>query len=92
MKISIEERQRISKLYNINESQYESFDDDFSNEPDATDISDSMSDKFVDDTFIDCIEYIHDRLGYKIEKKEYMRLLDQYYNNLPEEPVSDLPY
>ena len=83
MKITEQERKRISKLYNLNETWdiQDSFDEPMGQEPDATDLSDAQSDEWVEKTFMDCLDTIHSKLGYAIERKEFEDMLDKYYSD-----------
>lgn len=94
MKITKEDRERISKLYSLNESwtDYGQQIDDVPNEPDATDLSDANRDEYIDKTFFDCLDTIHNNIGGRISKNDYIMLLDKYYENEPETSEEDLPF
>lgn len=89
MKITEQERKRISKLYNLKESYPGSYDvyGDV-DEPDDSDRGDAERDMWIDKTFMECLDKIHNDIGYMIEKSEYVKLLDDYYEKNNEKDFS----
>lgn len=88
MKILKEERERIQKLYGINEM----YDGGEIDNPDETSDFDANMDEEIEKMFFDCLNQIEDMRGGKLEKSEFIRMLDKYYGDEPEVPEEELPF
>lgn len=88
MKILKEEKERIQKLYGINEM----YDGGEIDNSDETSDFDANMDEEIEKMFFDCLNQIEDMRGGRLEKSEFIRMLDKHYGDEPEVPEEDLPF
>ncbi len=88
MKILKEEKERIQKLYGINEM----YDGGEIDNPDETSDFDANMDEEIEKMFFDCLNQIEEMRGGRLEKSAYIDMLNKHYGDEPEVPEEDLPF
>ena len=88
MKILKEEKERIQKLYGLNEM----YDGGEIDNPDDSSNYDAMMDEDIEKMFFDCLDEIEEIRGGRLEKSAIIEMLDRYYGDEPEMPEEELPF
>lgn len=88
MKILKEEKERIQKLYGINEM----YDGGEIDNPDEMSNYDASMDEEIEKMFFSCLDQIEEMRGGRLEKSEFIRMLDKHYGDEPEIPEEELPF
>lgn len=88
MKILKEERERIQKLYGLNEM----YDGGEIDNPDEMSNFETAADEEVERMFYSCLDQIEEMRGGKLEKSVFIEMLDKYYGDEPQIPDEELPF